>query len=99
MDDTQEMNYRGISTAIADLGFDGYYAHEYSPLKDPIRSLDEMRKIRDVEGQTFRIKFEQPLAALGIRTWNFNCLIDSSWSCCQAMVRRPNPPNCCPRPG
>ncbi len=47
-DDTQEMNYRGIATAIADLGFQGYFAHEYSPLKDPIRSLDEALTICDV---------------------------------------------------
>jgi len=41
MDDTQEMNYRGIARAIADLGFAGYIAHEYSPLRDPLRSLEE----------------------------------------------------------
>ena len=41
MDDNQEMNYRGIARAIADLGFQGYIAHEYSPLRDPIQSLEE----------------------------------------------------------
>jgi len=47
-DDTQEMNYRGIATAIADLKFTGYVAHEYSPLRDPIQSLDEALRICDV---------------------------------------------------
>ncbi|MGH9659353.1 MAG: hydroxypyruvate isomerase family protein [Bryobacteraceae bacterium] len=41
MDDTQEMNYRGIARAIADLGFQGFVAHEYSPTRDAIRSLEE----------------------------------------------------------
>jgi hydroxypyruvate isomerase len=47
-DDTQEMNYRGIATAIADLKFEGYIAHEYSPLRDPLKSLDEAMTICDV---------------------------------------------------
>jgi hydroxypyruvate isomerase len=41
MDDTQEMNYRGIARAIADLNFQGFVAHEYSPLRDPLQSLEE----------------------------------------------------------
>jgi hydroxypyruvate isomerase len=48
MDDTQELNYRGIARAIADLGFSGYVAHEYSPLRDPVRSLEETLAIFDV---------------------------------------------------
>jgi hydroxypyruvate isomerase len=47
-DDTQEMNYRGIARAIADLNFTGWVAHEYSPLKDPLSSLDEALRICDV---------------------------------------------------
>jgi hydroxypyruvate isomerase len=47
-DDTQEMNYRGIAKAIADLNFTGYVAHEYSPLRDPLKSLDEALSICDV---------------------------------------------------
>lgn len=47
-DDTQEMNYRGIAQAIADLGFQGWVAHEYTPLKDPLTSLDEALRICDV---------------------------------------------------
>jgi hydroxypyruvate isomerase len=47
-DDTQELNYRGIARAIADLNFTGYVAHEYTPLGDPIRSLDQALAICDV---------------------------------------------------
>ncbi|MFN0171428.1 MAG: hydroxypyruvate isomerase family protein, partial [Bryobacteraceae bacterium] len=39
MDDTQEMNYKGIAKAIADLSFPGFVAHEYSPVRDAIKSL------------------------------------------------------------
>jgi len=41
MDDTQEMNYKGIAKAIADLGFQGFVAHEYTPLGDPMSSLEK----------------------------------------------------------
>ena len=48
MDDTQEMNYRGIARAIADLGYQGYIAHEYSPLRDPVQSLQETLALFEV---------------------------------------------------
>ena len=48
MDDTQEMNYRGIAKAIADLGYQGYVAHEYSPLGDPLVSLEATLKMFEV---------------------------------------------------
>ena len=41
IDDTQELNYKAISRAIADLGFDGYFAHEFIPQRDPMTSLRE----------------------------------------------------------
>ena len=41
IDDTQELNYRAISKAVADLGFEGYYAHEFIPKRDPMTSLRE----------------------------------------------------------
>jgi len=47
-DDTQELNYLGIAKAIVDLGYTGYLSHEYSPLKDPLKSLDEALRICDV---------------------------------------------------
>ena len=48
MDDTQEMNYRGIARAIADLGYQGYIAHEYSPTRDALRSLEETLSMFEV---------------------------------------------------
>ncbi len=39
LDDAQELNYRGIAQAIADLGFDGWVAHEFVPTREPIASL------------------------------------------------------------
>jgi hydroxypyruvate isomerase len=47
-DNTQELNYVGIATAIADLGYQGYLAHEYTPTEDPIGTLDKMLTICDV---------------------------------------------------
>jgi hydroxypyruvate isomerase len=48
MDDTQEMNYKGIAKAIADLGFGGFVSHEYSPVRDPLQSLEETLKLFEV---------------------------------------------------
>jgi len=48
IDNSQELNYRAIAQAIVDCGFTGYLAHEYSPLRDPITSLDEAIRICDV---------------------------------------------------
>ena len=48
MDNSQEMNYRGIANAIADLNYRGIISHEYSPLKDWRTSLEETLKIFDV---------------------------------------------------
>jgi hydroxypyruvate isomerase len=47
-DDTQELNYRGICRAIADLGYPGYLAHEYTPTRDPIETLDKMMSLCEV---------------------------------------------------
>jgi hydroxypyruvate isomerase len=41
LDDTQELNYKAIARAIADIGFQGYMAHEFIPLRDPLTSLNE----------------------------------------------------------
>jgi hydroxypyruvate isomerase len=50
IDSTQELNYRFIAQAIADLGFTGYVAHEYSPApgRDPLASLQTAMEIFDV---------------------------------------------------
>ena len=47
-DETQELNYKGICQAIADTGFPGYLAHEYTPTKDPLGTLDKMMSICEV---------------------------------------------------
>ncbi len=50
IDDTQELNYRFVAKSIADLGFTGYVAHEYSPAqgRDPVKSLEQALEIFDV---------------------------------------------------
>ena len=50
IDDTQELNYRFIAKAIADLGFTGFVAHEWrpSPGRDPIKSLEQCFEIMSV---------------------------------------------------
>jgi len=39
LDETQELQWRTVAQAIADLKFEGYMAHEFVPLKDPMASL------------------------------------------------------------
>ena len=39
LDATQELNWRAIATAIADLGFGGFVAHEFVPTGEPLTSL------------------------------------------------------------
>jgi hydroxypyruvate isomerase len=39
IDASQELNYRAVATAIADLGFTGFVAHEFVPKNDPLTSL------------------------------------------------------------
>jgi hydroxypyruvate isomerase len=39
LDDTQELQWRTVAQAIADLHFDGFMAHEFVPTKDPLTSL------------------------------------------------------------
>jgi hydroxypyruvate isomerase len=41
LDQTQEIQWRSVATAIADMGFNGYFAHEFVPTRDPIASLKE----------------------------------------------------------
>jgi hydroxypyruvate isomerase len=48
IDDGQELNYRAVCRAIADLGFTGYVAHEFVPSRDPLSSLREAVALCDV---------------------------------------------------
>jgi hydroxypyruvate isomerase len=41
LDQTQEIQWRSVAAAIADMGFDGYFAHEFIPTRDPVTSLRE----------------------------------------------------------
>ncbi|HXK61165.1 MAG TPA: TIM barrel protein [Acidobacteriota bacterium] len=47
-DETQELYYPAICRAIADLGFDGFLSHEYTPTKEPLQTLDRMMKLCEV---------------------------------------------------
>ena len=48
LDDTQELNWKTVSKAIAETGFTGYVAHEFVPLRDPLTSLREAVALCDV---------------------------------------------------
>ncbi len=41
LDDTQELQWRTIAKAIADLNYTGFFAHEFQPAKDPLTSLKQ----------------------------------------------------------
>jgi hydroxypyruvate isomerase len=41
IDDTQEVQWRTVAKAIADLNFPGYIAHEFVPTRDPLTSLKQ----------------------------------------------------------
>lgn len=41
IDDSQEVNYKGICKALAAMGYDGYLGQEFRPTKDPLTSLKE----------------------------------------------------------
>ena len=50
IDDSQELNYRFVMQAIADLGFTGFVSHEYTPAEghDPVATLDKAIALCDV---------------------------------------------------
>ena len=50
IDETQELNYRFIANAIADLGYTGFVAHEHrpSPGRDAIASLEKCFEVLNV---------------------------------------------------
>jgi len=50
IDETQELNYHFVAQAIADLGFTGFFSHEYTPAPghDPITTLNKAIEICDV---------------------------------------------------
>ena len=48
LDSTQELNWRAIAEAIVALGYQGYFAHEFVPVRDPMKSLGEAVELCDV---------------------------------------------------
>jgi len=48
LDGTQELNWRAIAEAIVALNYTGYFAHEFIPTRDPLRSLAEAVELCDV---------------------------------------------------
>ena len=50
IDETQELNYRFVAQTIADLGYTGYVAHEYTPApgRDSLASLRRTLEIMNV---------------------------------------------------
>ena len=45
IDDTQELQYKTIAKAVADLNYQGYFAHEFTPKRDPMTSLRQAVEI------------------------------------------------------
>jgi hydroxypyruvate isomerase len=41
LDGGQELHWRTVAQAIADLKFEGYFAHEFVPVRDPMTSLKQ----------------------------------------------------------
>ena len=39
LDDSQEVDWHAVAKSIADLGFQGYFAHEFMPTGDPLTAL------------------------------------------------------------
>ena len=48
IDETQELNYRLVAQTIAGLGFGGFLAHEFEPIRDPLSSLKQAYEICNV---------------------------------------------------
>jgi hydroxypyruvate isomerase len=48
LDDTQELNWAAVARAIVGTGFTGYFAHEFTPTRDPLTSLREAVALCDV---------------------------------------------------
>jgi hydroxypyruvate isomerase len=48
LDDTQEINYRPIMQALADVGYKGYVGQEFIPTRDPLAGLRQAVEVCDV---------------------------------------------------
>jgi hydroxypyruvate isomerase len=48
LDASQELNWRAIAQTVADLNFQGFYAHEFVPVREPLKSLEEAVRLSEV---------------------------------------------------
>jgi hydroxypyruvate isomerase len=48
IDGGQELNYRAVAQAIADLDYQGFVSHEFLPVRDPLESLRQAVEICQV---------------------------------------------------
>lgn len=48
IDDTQEIQYRGLMKALLDIGYDGFVGQEFIPLRDKVTSLAQAVEICDI---------------------------------------------------
>jgi hydroxypyruvate isomerase len=48
IDSSQELNYPAVIRAIVDTGFSGYVAHEFVPVREPLKSLREAAVLCDL---------------------------------------------------
>ena len=48
LDATQEVNWRAVATAMVETNFQGFFAHEFVPTRDPLTSLREAVALCDV---------------------------------------------------
>jgi hydroxypyruvate isomerase len=48
LDQTQELQWATIAKALVDMGYTGYFAHEFIPTRDPMQSLREAVALCDV---------------------------------------------------
>ena len=48
IDDTQELNYHAVMTAIADAGYTGFVGQEFVPKRDPVASMKQAYEICNV---------------------------------------------------
>ena len=48
LDDTQELNYRGICRALSSAGYEGYVGHEFRPQGDVVASLRQAYELCNV---------------------------------------------------
>ena len=48
LDENQEIYYPAVMRAIVETGYQGYVAHEYTPVRDPVQSLVQAVKACDV---------------------------------------------------